>query len=43
MTLNSIIFAFELLINEPDFSFIPNNLVNLDMKNTFEAMADEFK
>ena len=37
MTINSIIFAFELLLHQPDLSDIPENLVNLEMKRVFET------
>ena len=42
MTINSIIFAFELLLYQPDFSDIPENPVNLEMKRVYQVDPELF-
>jgi ubiquitin-protein ligase len=42
MTLNSIIFAFEILIYEPNLNYVPANPINLEMKDLYLISIDQF-
>ena len=42
LTINSIIFAFEVILHSPDLDCVPENLVNLEMKEIFLNNYPEF-
>lgn len=43
MTINSIIFAFELLLNQPDLTDVPEHPINLEMKMICQENFEVFK
>lgn len=42
LTINSIIFAFEVVLHSPDLNCVPENLVNLEMKEVLISNYSEF-
>lgn len=43
MTLNSIIFAIELVLLKPNLSFVPNNPINQELAYICEVLPEEFE